>query len=173
MIHSCGYLLLHRAKFFPSNRLCLHRRFRFPRVESRGETTFLHHLTLDNLQPLLLPLLIKLLPILKITSIWHLYILDDSLLTNCSHHLLGHFWDLGFEGARLLETGFLFGGKFLLLFDLWVVPINAWLYEIISTYLRDKLLAIFVNNRLMWVVLDRIPLIVFSLDVLHLLLLFH
>lgn len=173
MIHSWEYLLLGWTKFFPSNRLCLHWWFCFPWVESWSETTFLHHFTLDDLQPLLLPLLVELITVLKVAWVWHLYVLDHSLLIDCSHHLLGHFWDLGFEGTWLLNTGFLCRWKFLLLFHLGVVPIDARLYEIISSYLRDKLLAVFVDNRFMWVVLYRIPLIIFPPDIIHLLLLFH
>lgn len=173
MIHSWVNLLLGRAKFFPSNRLCLHWWFCFPWVESWCETTFFHHLTLDDLQPLLLPLLVELIAVLKVAGVWHLHVLDHSLLTDCSHHLLRHFWDLGFERTWLLDSGFLRRWKFLLLFDLGVVPIDARLYEIISTYPRDKLLAIFVDNRFMWVVFYRIPLIIFPLDIIHLLLLLH
>ena len=122
---------------------------------------------------MLLPLLVELIAVLKIAWVWHLHVLDHSLLTDCSHHLLWHFWYLGFKWTWLLDPGFLCRWKFLLLFHLGVVPIDARLYEIISAYLRDKLFAIFVDNRLMWVVFNRIPLIIFPLDIIHLLLFLH
>ena len=168
---SVKLLFLHRLHWLGLHGgLCLLRQY------DGLEAAPLHHLTLDNLQSVLFPLLVELISIFKLLWIWHLYVLNHTFLTDLPHHLFGHSGYLGFERADFFEASLLLLGALLLLLRLRVVPVNSRLVELLigSASLIYYQLTIFVNYGLVWVLLFLI-LLVFLISFLQidLFLLFH
>ena len=73
----------------------------------------------------MLPILVELCPIFKVGWIYYMSVLNNSLLTNFAHHLLGLSQNLRFEGAELVELRLLNGDKVLLLLELISFPVKC------------------------------------------------
>ena len=99
--------------------------------------------------------------------------MNHTFLADLPHHLFWHFRDLGFEWAWLLYKSLSLRWSFLLLLHLAAIPVRGRLYHILSTYLGDKLLAVFVDYRLMWVVFFLFTRVHVFLDQVNLFLFFH
>ena len=107
MIHSISRLLCGLWIFSLLHRLCLHCRFCIHRKYLWLKAKFLHHLTLDDLQSILFPLLVKLIAILELVWIYHLLVLNDPFLANLAHHLFWHLWYCWLECTLLYQFSLL------------------------------------------------------------------
>jgi hypothetical protein len=73
----------------------------------------------------MLSILVELCPIFKVGWIYYMSVLNNSLLTNFTHHFLGLSRNLGFEGAELVDLRLLNCDKVLLLLKLISFPVES------------------------------------------------
>lgn len=82
-IHTWRLVLSRRRHLFFRIRLCRHGRLHVVlRQDGRLERAVLHHLTLDEHEPLSLPILVELRAVLKVVRLVDLHILYDTSFTH-------------------------------------------------------------------------------------------
>ena len=132
-------LILTLTNFSRFHWLGLHWGLALLRIDWGLEAATLHHFTLDLLKPDVLAILVELRSVLEIARIYHLNILNDSVLTNLFHKLLRFLVYLRLKRTYLLQF-FLFGlGSVLLLLVALSVPVLGWFIKLLtcSTHLLN------------------------------------
>lgn len=140
--------------FLPGlHRLSLHGGLRLLGEYNWLEAAALHHLTLDNLESLLFPLLVKFVSVFKFLRIRYLYVLNHTFLTDLPHHLFGHFWDGRFERTDFFQLSLSLLGALLLLLCPRGIPVDRRLVEMLisSPSFWNYQLAVFIYYRFVWV----------------------